>query len=139
MGLRADLFAWLTAQTPLAAVVADRVFPMNAPPTAAHPFVTFRRNDEPETESLEGEPGIDVATFIFEVVGDTPLGVEAVAEVLKATLKALGRQFIPAPGGTGVLRTKRDGERDLDYAREDGSPERIYVTELTYRVWYAAP
>lgn len=85
--LEQELAARLAAFAPLAALIADRVYPVRAPAKTAAPFAVWTRADTNPNDTLAGD-GASVAEFEVDVYAPTYAGAKLAAEQVIAALHA---------------------------------------------------
>lgn len=70
----------------VAALVADRIYPVIAPASASLPFVTWRRQAVTRQMTLGGPLGMPSVSLAVDMYGETYLGVREIADKVRAVL-----------------------------------------------------
>lgn len=118
--------AVLAGHTPLAALVADRIFPVEAPQGAARPYVVFSRAETEVMGTLAGggtHVSADVTVLCF---AEDSLAAAAVARAVRAALDGLQ--------GHAVLAGVRLVDRTQGLVEEIDADPLLVVDGMLFRV-----
>jgi hypothetical protein len=80
----------LTGDPRVAAIIADRVFPVIAPASAAIPFAVWRRQAVNREQSLSGPVGLPTVTLALDMYAETYEGVRDLADACREALDGYG-------------------------------------------------
>lgn len=81
------LYAYLMSVAGLVALIADRLYPSDAPQGIAGAYVVYRRISGPRTYDFDGPSGLVTARMQFSVLAPSYLQAKAVAEQLRLALE----------------------------------------------------
>lgn len=125
------VIAKLLADSGLAALVDNRIYPVARPQGSMLPAITLQTVSNVPVYTNDGEAGIAEARVQIDCWGATYSSVKTVARAVTASLSA----FFGTVDGVAFQNVLLDGERD---SRESGSnaPEYLFRTQLDFRVWY---
>lgn len=126
MMLEESLYALLSGDTALAAIVDDRVFGV-INETGKQPSIVYSRVAVTRTYTLCGTDGKARALMQIDCYDKSHIGVRRLAEVLRHTLT----DFAGDMYGTRVSLIAMDSEVDLD----DPEPG-LYRVSQTYIIWF---
>jgi hypothetical protein len=80
----------LTGDPRVAAIIADRVFPVIAPASAAIPFAVWRRQAVNREQSLSGPVGLPTVTLALDMYAETYEAVRDLADACREALDGYG-------------------------------------------------
>jgi hypothetical protein len=80
----------LTGDPRVAAIIADRVFPVIAPASAAIPFAVWRRQAVSREQSLSGPVGLPTVTLALDMYAETYEAVRDLADACREALDGYG-------------------------------------------------
>jgi hypothetical protein len=80
----------LTGDPRVAGIIADRVFPVLAPASAAIPFAVWRRQAVNREQSLSGPVGLPTVTLALDMYAETYEGVRDLADACREALDGYG-------------------------------------------------
>lgn len=86
MSFKADLFAYLSTEPTLVALVNTRLYPERLPQEPTLPAATYLQVSGLPTYAHDGLTGFERARIQFDSYGTTPLAAEAIADALRAAL-----------------------------------------------------
>ena len=98
MSVLDDIFATLSTDAALAALVDTRIYPRNRPPKSSFPCVTYFRVDHPHGETHTGCT-MSWPRYQFVAWATTPDEAEKVAMTMKGAIRAIPRAAIIVGGG----------------------------------------
>lgn len=104
MTIDEQIYAFLTADPDVAALVATRVYPVLIPQEAALPAVAYRRVDTPRTYSHDGYSGLARPRFQLDCVGESYASATAVATALRRAFE----RWHAAYGGSAMVQNQVD-------------------------------
>jgi hypothetical protein len=121
----------LTGNAGVAAIVAQRVYPMIAPSTAAKPFIVYTVINKQPLVALSGPVATTQASFEVDCVAATYLGSKSLAAAVRSALDSW-------TGGTSPTVTNCVVDKDVDTLEFPQSGEELtYHVVQDYSVWYA--
>jgi hypothetical protein len=88
MGFQADLMTALFADSGLAAVVSDRIYPNDAPSDAATPFIVWYEFATPREQALDTTIAVSKPRIQWSIYADTYADALAVGDALRAAFQA---------------------------------------------------
>lgn len=121
------VYSSLSGNSALAALVADRIYPLVAPEGTARPFIAFTMISTVPNEThgqMNGER-LDESIVQFTVVSNNYTGAEDVANALRAVLEN-GPQ--PTNGSTEISNLRETFEPDTE----------LYVKQLDANFFHSA-
>lgn len=89
MGFLADLYSSLHADASLTALVGARLYPNEAPPDVAVPFVIYYEFATPREQLMSNAVGVSKPRIQYSVYADTYTDALAVTDALRAAVTAL--------------------------------------------------
>lgn len=92
------IVALLNGNAAVAALIATRVFPSEAPANSLRPFVAYVRNDGANLNSLGGRGGLNKATYDLRCVAETQAEAKAVGDAVEVACDVLNQTL----GGIAV-------------------------------------
>jgi len=121
------VYSTLSGDTALAALVADRIYPLVAPEGTARPFIAFAMISTVPNETHGAGVGerLDESIVQFTVVSDDYTGAEDVTNALRAVLEN-GAQ--PVNGSTEISNIRETYENDTE----------LYVKQLDANFFHSA-
>ena len=137
MSFKSDLYAWLTAQSGLTALVGDRIYPRFAPTSAARPFIVWSRISSTSTHRMGADPsfpdrGMMRDVIQFDIYAEAEAGANEVKEALQDTLNGLEIEM----GETKVRRVFLSNEIDGLETPSDGTNDGEYRETMDFTFWY---
>lgn len=127
MILEESLFAFLTADTAVAALIAERMYGGMAPQNAPLPRIVYSRMDTTRTQTLCKTDRKAMATMLLDCYDKTYLGSKRLADAVRQTLT----DFSGDMAGTRVSTVILDGDPD----RDDPEPGLFSVSQR-YFIWF---
>ena len=115
----------------VAELVADRVYPVIAPATAALPFVTWRRSAVQREQTLSGPAGMPTVTLQVDMFAETYEAVRDLADRCRATLDGWGGTL---GNWISVRHVSLIGESDGFVSLAGGDLPPVYSVSQTYTV-----
>lgn len=97
MSVESELADDIKNDTAIAAIVADRVWPVAAPQNSAHPFVTYRRVPGEVMYTHEGESRIQKAHMQISAVANNYDLVIELADAIRSALSGKQGRFFKDP------------------------------------------
>ncbi len=121
--------AFLTALEPIDSL-KSKVYPVNALKNAPPPFVFYAQKEEDGVDDLEGQTGLQTATFEIHCVAKSYAALVAVCGSVRSALQGMqGKIF----GDLLIERVKvRQASPDL-HEREVNLMRRVYTLQLDYQ------
>jgi hypothetical protein len=121
----------LVTNAGVSALLAQRVYPLIAPETAAKPFVVYTMLNKDPLTALSGALVTTQATVEVDCVATTYLGSKALADAVRSALAAW-------TGGTSPSVTSCTIDKDMDALEFPVSGDGItYHVVQDYTIWYA--
>lgn len=119
----------LTVLEPIAGL-RGKVFPMEALKNATVPFVFYRQMEGDEEDTLDGQTGLQTATFEIHCVAKSYAALVSLAGAVRLALQKMqGHTY----DGLLIERAKvRQASPDL-YEREVNMMRRVYTLQLDYQ------
>jgi hypothetical protein len=113
------------------ALVADRVYPVIAPASAALPFVTWRRSNVTREMTLSGPLGMPTVSLAVDIYAESYAAVRQIADRVRAVLNGFR-------GGSGnyihvsIVSIQAESDGFVQLAGGDLPP--VYSVTQTYNV-----
>lgn len=124
------LFAFLTADAGVSALVATRVYPNVAAQDASLPYIVYQRISTPRVGSHSGPSGLAHPRFQLTCADDSYSGAKALADSVRSALDGyIG--MMGGGSGVGVQATYVKDERD-GY----DSTSKVQVKRLDVVLWH---
>jgi hypothetical protein len=123
-----DLRSHLLADTGIAAVVVDRVYPRWPRKTFSPPYITFERAGTEHATSMRGSSGLAKGRVLLAVWSESFEGARALIELIRLRLTG----FTGTVGGTQFQGITV--QNDLDF-REPNS--NLFGVEVDCGIWFA--
>lgn len=120
-----DLFAALSANTALAAIVATRIYPIILKEGSTFPALTYQRISSPAEHSLQGRSGLSTVRLQITCWADSFSAV--------ASLKAAVREAIHSIHSAAIQHVGRL----LDERQTFEQDPKLYRVDLDFEVWVA--
>lgn len=132
--MESGLYAWLTADATLTALLGGRVYPDAAPAEADTPYAVYETvADEDVQPTFRGASGVAAGRFDVTVYGDSKAQVKPVTKRIRAMLK----DFRPGLWGAyRVVSARADDERSNAEGPQDGSDRWAHAATLTLAASY---
>jgi len=130
--IRTSLRQYLAAQSNIAALVGERIYPVVLPQSAAFPALTYSRTSGGHDYTLKGSSGMAMPTFELDCWGETYDAADELAEAIRLKLNG----FNGTMGDTEVKVCVLDDEVDAFEPNDDASAEGVYRITLRYRIQY---
>ena len=115
----------------VAALIADRVYPVIAPASAALPFATWRRQSVTREMTLGGPLGMPTVSLALDIYAESYAAVREIADRVRAVLDGFS-------GGTGnylrVSIVSIQSESDGFVQLAGGDLPHVYSVTQTYNV-----
>lgn len=89
MGFQSDLYAALSADVGLAALIGTRLYPNDAPPDVAVPFVVYYEFATPREQLMSNAIGVSKPRIQYSCYADTYSSAVAVIDALRAAVLTL--------------------------------------------------
>jgi hypothetical protein len=115
----------------VAAIVADRVYPVIAPASAAIPFVTWRRQAVQREMTLNGPLGMPTVTLAVDLYAETYEAVRELADRCRVVLDGWGGSL---GNSISVRNVSLLGESDGFVQLAGGDLPPVYSVTQTYTV-----
>lgn len=87
MAVEQDIYAFLIANSGVAALVGTRIYPLMIPQDADLPAVAYRRIDTPRHYSHDGYSGLARPRFQFDCVGSSYSSARALAAAVRVAFQ----------------------------------------------------
>ena len=122
----------MLANSPVAALIGTRVYPVIAPSSASLPFVTWRRVSVRRQQTLSAPMGMPVTTIEYSIFGITYEQAREVADAMRAVLDGYGGTL----NNTEVKQTSLEQESD-DFVTLAGAelPPAYQITQQYDVLW----
>lgn len=139
MTLPVALFAYLSAQSAITALVGFRIYPLARPQATALPAIVYRRVTTERffyqgiTADQYSAASVIGATVAIDCYGETFASADAVSEAVKAAL-------IPYRGTMGTLKVTgvfEGSTQDILVVPADGSSPGDYLVSTDYRLKFS--
>lgn len=127
MILEESLFSFLSSDTAVAALVADRIYGAIAPQTAPLPRIVYKREDSNRTQTLCKTDSKVRAIMILECYDKTYKGAKQLAKVVRQTLTDFSGDMAGTRVSTVILDSDPDGE--------DPEPG-LHCVSQRYFIWH---
>jgi hypothetical protein len=133
------IYARLSADAAVTALVGTRVYPVVAPQKTAKPFIVYRRIDTEHANSKTRGRTTDSARALVEVqaIASTYSGARALAEKVRLSLQNYSGAVSIAGGGTvnigGIIS---QGEADEPEMPSDMSDEPRHKISQDFACWF---
>lgn len=125
---------FLAASANIANLVADKLYPLQAPQKAALPYIVLDKvSDSPEYE-LQGESGKSRLVAQVECYGRTYYEASEVAAAVRNRLSGYGPGLLDDTVYCSKATIVRDNE--LVEPREEGSDEQTHRVSMDYEIVY---
>jgi len=86
MSIQSDLYAHISSDAGLTALVSDRVYPVKAPQEPSYPLVSYSMISGQPQNTLDGTGSLNNSLFQFDVYADTYAEALSVADALEAAM-----------------------------------------------------
>jgi hypothetical protein len=125
-----DLFAYLVAQSSLTALVGKRVYPSDeVPKTAAVPYVTYERTNNPGIHLMTADADVFSPSYEVNVFASTKESLKSIEDVIVTLLKDYS-------GTMGSTTVQRCFYEDSYYGGYDQDIE-TYNQMIEFTIWHA--
>ncbi len=128
--LAAALFARLSTDAAVAALVAQRIYPIIAPQEAATPFIVQARSSTQRFTALSGPGGLAQARVEISAWADTFDACRALADAVRLALDG----FSGSAGGVVIRASRLDAERDG--RNDEAASTGLFVAALDFVITY---
>lgn len=132
MSLERALFARVTGDAAVSALIGDRLFPNVAPLGTDAPFATYQRISATRVRSLTQRSGLAMARMQLDCMAETYAGARALADAVRQALDG----FRGAAGSPPVTIEASSIQSDQDLYEDAAEPPLHRVSMdfmLTYR------
>lgn len=136
MSIHAALYTYLSGVAGIQSVLGTtpRLYPGNAPTSAAVPYATFSRVLGVHEHHTLAAAGLAHCVVQIDCWDDDSVGAQSVAEALRVALDGMTTKTW---GSVAIKRVLLVGERDLFEAPDDGSQEGLFRVSMEFEIWYA--
>lgn len=137
MNFRTDLYAYLTADNALTAIVGDRIYPGFAPSSAARPYIVYTRIASTSTHNMgtrksAPDGGMMRDVFQFDIYAESEYLANEIKIVLLDMLNGLEVEM----GDTHVRRIFLNNQVDAIEPPSDGKNDAEYRETVEFTFWY---
>ncbi len=137
--LSPTVFARLTTDAGVSAIVAERVYPLYVREAdKVFPYACFKTEAVSSHMASDGPTGLYSADLIVAAVDKTLIGSAALADAIQKSLD--GATWSDTPNNIRIQGSflKDDGREELPVTDQDTEAILYYQTELTFLCWFAA-
>ena len=134
MSLQSDLYTYLRGLTTITDQVAARIYPHNAPTSAAFPYITYARISSTHEHHMTAAAGLSSQVIQFDVFASTIAEAEAAADALRAAMDGFQGGTM---GSTAVRHIELTNERDTFLPPADDSEVGVYNISVDFSIWAA--
>lgn len=128
------LFAYLSNESTITAIVSTRIFPLIVPQDQSYSAITYDRTSGDPEMTNDGESGLIEANFVLNCWATTYAGAKALSEALRLVLGGFGKSTM---GAVTVNRSAMTDDSDVTPEYE-GNTSRIKAFGVAFdlQIWY---
>lgn len=128
MSIETGIYAVLTGDAGVSALVGTRIYPLVVPQDASLPAIAYQRVSGGPTYTQDGDANLTPARFQFTCLGSSYSQAKAVATAVRAAISGASGTWDDVTVGACLVETDQDG-----WAEAFQSP----VVRLDARIWYS--
>lgn len=127
MNIQTALYAWLTAQAGVSALVGDRLYPLRLPQKCAYPAIRYERDNTDRSTDHDGQGDLLTTDLQLDSVATTLAAAVNVADAVRSALL----NYSGAMGDLHVYRV----ELVADFETWDQTLE-AYRASQAWTIWH---
>lgn len=135
--LKTVLWAFVTADAGVAALIADRLYPAGeVPASAARPYITYQMIDSPRERHQGGACSLYRPRVQFDIWADSELEAAQIADALEARLEAYTGSMVSGGITVSVRRACMQDENDAWEPPQRAEEKGIFRITQDYVLWH---
>ena len=132
MSLSQSIYARVTSDSPLTALIGTRITPGEPIQGDGYPYVVYNVIDKDPTVHLTGDNLEDRTLVQFDIVSDD---YDEVRDTVRALRVRLGGWSATGEGDRTIKGAHLTGERDQHERAKDGSDALLYRSSVDFAIW----